>query len=149
MRNKYNWIRLVIVQLMFLIFVTGLQADITGIVYKDFNLNGQIDDDNVTKDLGVMGLTVSAVCEDGSTPSDTTDANGAYALTVATADNVCRVEVDPSSVGLYAAANSQGSATLVSMVNDGQEHNVSLSSVANYCQTKPDVVMAALPGYWD
>jgi len=149
-KYKMNkWIKFIALQVMFFIFTTGLQADITGTVYKDFNLNGVIDDDNVTKDLGVEGLTVSALCEDGTTPSDTTDANGTYTLTVDTAGDICRVEVDPTSKGLYAGANAAGSATLVTMVTDGDVHNVSLSSVANYCQTKPDVIMAAMPGYFD
>jgi protocatechuate 3,4-dioxygenase beta subunit len=120
-----------------------LLADISGTVYKDFNLNGQKDGG----DAFVSGVSIKAVCEDGNTYNATTDTNGAYTLTGFPAGNKCRVEVDPSSAGVGSGPNALGSAPLVDMVTDGSTHHVSVGSPATYCQTNPDVIMAAMPGY--
>jgi len=116
-------------------------ANITGTVYQDYNLNGTQD----AGEVGVSGMQINAVCEDGSTPSATTAANGSYTLTVATAGDKCRIEADPSSAGLGSGANAQGSAPLVDIVTDGATHNISVSSPSSYCQSNPDVAVAATP----
>jgi len=120
------------------------QADITGTVYKDFNLDGQKNGE----DSYVSGVSIKAVCEDANTYTATTDANGAYTLTGFPAGNKCRVEVNPSNVGVAASSNVQGSAPLVDMVLDGSVHQVSVGSPTTYCQNNANVVMAALPGYY-
>ena len=121
-----------------------LFADITGTVYKDFNLNGEKDGG----DAFVSGVSIKAVCEDANTYSTTTDANGAYTLTGFPIGNKCRVEVDPSNAGVGSGPNVNGSAPLVDIVTDGSVHHVSVGSPATYCQANPDVVMAAMPGYY-
>jgi hypothetical protein len=117
-------------------------ANISGVVYKDFNLNGQQD----ANDIGVSAVTITAVCEDGSTPTATTDQTGAYTIVVATAGNQCRVEANPSNIGMGSSANSAGSSPLVDVVSDNTVHNISVASPATFCQANPDVVMIALPG---
>jgi len=119
-------------------------ANITGTVYKDFNLNGQKDGG----DAFVSGVSMKATCEDGKTYTATTDANGAYTLTGFPAGNKCRVEADASNAGVGSGPNASGSAPLVDIVPDGSVHNISTGSPATYCQADPDVVMAAMPGYY-
>ena len=119
-------------------------ANITGTVYKDFNLNGQKDGG----DAFVSGVSMKATCEDGNTYTATTDANGAYTLTGFPAGNKCRVEADASNAGVGSGPNASGSAPLVAIVPDGSVHNISTGSPATYCQANPDVVMAAMPGHY-
>ena len=121
-----------------------LLADISGTVYKDFNFNG-VNDGN---DALILGVSVSATCEDGNTYQVTTDTNGAYILTGFPAGSKCRVEADPSNAGVGSGTNALGSSPLVEVVADGATHNISTGSPATYCQANPDVVMAALPGYY-
>ena len=136
-------IKVFLVQFLLIAFaITSINANISGIVYKDFNLNGQKD----ANDVGVVGATVSAVCEDLTTPTTTTDASGTYTITVSTAGDKCRVEVNASHIGMTSAANAQGATPLVDVVSDGQTHNVSVASSSTFCQANPGVVLAALPG---
>ncbi len=121
-----------------------LWADITGIVYKDFNFNGIKDGG----DAPVIGIPVTAVCTDGNTYQTTTDSNGTYTLTGFPSGSKCRVEADPSNAGVGSGSNAPGSAPLVDIVVDGETHNISTGSPATYCQANPDVVMAAMPGYY-
>jgi len=117
-------------------------GNISGVVYKDFNLNGQQD----ANDVGVSAVTITAVCEDGSTSTATTNQTGAYTIVVATAGNQCRIEANPSHIGMGSSANAVGSSPLVDMVSDNTVHNISVASPATFCQANPDVVMIALPG---
>jgi len=126
---------------LYLLVSVWSYGNITGTVYQDYNLNGTQD----AGEVGVSGMQITAVCEDGSTPSATTAANGSYTLTVATAGDKCRIEADPSSAGLGSGANAQGSAPLVDIVSDGATHNISVSSPSSYCQSNPDVAVAATP----
>jgi hypothetical protein len=130
---------------LFLFGFSVAYANITGTVYKDFNLNGIKDGG----DAPVVAASIAALCEDGSTPSATTDANGQYTIIVATPGNKCRVEANVSSAGLGAGSNASGaSSPLVDIVSDGSTHDISAASPATYCQANPDVVMAALPGHY-
>ncbi len=117
-------------------------ADITGVVYKDFDLNGAKNGG----DIGIEGIALTATCEDGTTSSATTNALGQYTIAVANQGDKCRVEADPSSADLGASANAGGSSSLVSIVSDGSTHNITVASPASYCQASPDVAMVALPG---
>ena len=141
--REVGYIKIFLMQLLVIFFaITGVDANISGTVYKDFNLNGQKD----ANDAGVVGATVTAVCEDLTTTIATTDLNGMYMITVATAGNKCRVEVNASHIGMTSSANAKGATPLVDVVADGQIHDVSVASSATFCQANPDVVLAALPG---
>ena len=120
-----------------------LYGNITGVVYKDFNMNG-IQDGN---DAPVIGVSVNATCENGQTYHATTNTLGAYTLSGFPAGNKCRVEANTASAGVSSGTNFKGSAPLVDVVKDGATHNISAGSPATYCQENPDVIMAALPGY--
>lgn len=125
-------------------------ANISGTVYTDFNLNGT----NDPTDTPVSGVIINAVCEDGSTASATTSTLGTYTITVATAGDNCRLEVDTSTLGYLvgAGANAGGDDTLVGIVSDSATHNISLASPVTYCQANPDTAMTAFPSSvhpWD
>ncbi|ADV45589.1 Cna B domain protein [Nitratifractor salsuginis DSM 16511] len=133
------------VLMLFSLSSLSLFADIQGVVYKDFNFNGVKDGG----DAPVIGATITAVCNDGNSYQAITDADGSYTLTGFPAGSKCRVEADVSSAGLGSASNAVGSSSpLVDIVADGTTHNISAGSPATYCQDNPDVVMAALPGYY-
>jgi len=121
-----------------------LLADITGVVYKDFDLNGEKNGG----DAGISGVTVTAVCNDGNSTTTTTNEDGNYTLSGFSEGALCRVEADPSSAGVGSGPNAKGSAPLVDIVTDGSTHDISTGSPATYCQPNPDVIMAALPGYY-
>jgi hypothetical protein len=139
------------IALFFLFISSVLYADISGIVFKDFNYNGTYEYNATTGagDAVVIGVPVSAVCDDGTTATATTDENGTYTLTIPDAAKKCRVEVDPSSQGLGSSALSTAGATpLVDMVsNPKTNHDVPTASPATYCQEDPKVLVTALPGY--
>jgi len=121
-----------------------LLGDISGVVYKDFDLNGEMNGG----DAGVSGVTVVATCSDGGRYETTTNKDGNYTLSGMPEGSECRVEADPSSVGLGSAPNAKGSAPLVDMVSDGSIHNISTGSPATYCQENPDVILASTPGWF-
>jgi hypothetical protein len=133
-----------LLQIIFVLTMTSVWADITGTVYKDFNMNGTQDDG----DAPVIGALVKAVCTDEEVYTDTTDANGSYALSGMPSGAKCRVEADVSSAGLGSGTNAPGSAPLVDIVADGSTHNISAGSPATYCQPNPDVVLAATAGWF-
>jgi len=59
-----------------------LQAQIGGIVYRDFNENGTKDNSLTFKEPGVQGITVNATLANNAIFSTTTDATGAYQFTL-------------------------------------------------------------------
>ena len=123
-----------------------LYADISGIVYTDFNLNGVKD----TNDVILKGVTVNAICEDENTYTSATNDNGEYTLSGLPSGKYCRVEADPSSYGLNSSSNSAGSEPLVDRVLDGTtDHDISVASAGTYCQDNPEVLAVAVPAIKD
>ena len=127
------------------VLTSMVSADITGVVYKDFDFNGQKDGG----DAVVSGVTITASCVGVADIVTTTDANGAYTITGMAQGTSCRIEADPSNAGVGSGANALGSAPLVDFVADGSVHNISTASPATYCQASPDVVLGATPGFHD
>ncbi len=119
-------------------------ADITGVVYKDFDINGEQNGG----DTVISNVKISAVCDDGTHLSTTTNTKGEYTLSGFAKGSTCRVEADPSNAGVGSGANAHGSAPLVDRVVDGTTHNISTGSPATYCQENPDVILAATPGWF-
>jgi hypothetical protein len=120
-----------------------LYASISGTVYKDFDMNGEMNGG----DAPVIGASIQAICDDGNTYKTTTNTNGGY--TLATSSGVkCRVEADVSGAGVGSGTNFMGSAPLVDIAVDGTTHDISTGSPATYCQANPDVILVALPGYY-
>jgi len=127
-----------------MLFVTFANADITGKIFKDFDMNGIFNGG----DAPVIGVMVKATCTDGQSYVANTDTNGLYTLSGFPIGSKCRIEVNAESVGFGSGINALGGAPLVAIVSDGQTHNVTVGSPATYCQANPDVIMAALPGYY-
>ena len=119
-----------------------LCADISGVVYTDFNLNGVKD----VSDISLKGIVVHAVCENGYSYNTITNSNGGYTISGFPAGEYCRIEANPDSKGLHAASNDAGSAPLVDRVADGTtNHNISVASTESYCQENPNLLAIALP----
>jgi hypothetical protein len=53
-----------------------LYASISGTVYKDFDMNGEMNGG----DAPVIGASIQAICDDGNTYKTTTNTNGGYTL---------------------------------------------------------------------
>jgi hypothetical protein len=141
---KGTKIRQLAVPLFLTLTSVSALADITGIVYKDFDLNGEKNGG----DTVVSGVKLTAVCTDGTNLETVTDANGTYRFSGFEEGSLCRIEADPSNAGLGSGPNAQGSSPLVDIVADGSTHDISTSSPATYCQANPDVIMAATPGWF-
>ena len=133
--------------LAFMIATSSLAiADISGVVFKDYNNNGLKDDNNSV----AYAVPVSANCDDGKTYSTTTDDSGSYTLSIPSDANKCRLDINASAIGLYGGVQSatDNIHPLVSVVNNGTTgYNISLSSPATYCQENPDVAMVTIPGW--
>ena len=108
--------------------ISLLLADISGVVYKDFDLNGK----KYGGDAGVSGVTVTAVCNDGNSSSTTTNKDGEYILSGFSSGALCRVEANPDNAGVGSGPNENGSAPLIDMVADGVTHDISTGSPATY-----------------
>jgi len=124
----------------------GAVADISGTVFKDFDFDGVYNTAN--GDAPLIGAAVKATCDDGNVYTAVTSTSGHYTLSGFPSGSKCRIEVDAATSGYGDAYNASGSSPLVDMVADGATHDVSVGSPATYCQANPDVVMAALPGYF-
>ncbi len=59
----------------------NLQAQVSGVVFRDFNANGEKDNISTYNETFVKGITVTAYPTSGSSQTTTTDANGAYSFT--------------------------------------------------------------------
>lgn len=107
---------------------------ITGTVFRDFNANGARD----TGEPGVGEITVTAYADTGAVVATvTTDATGAYTLTVAPGSTV-RVEFTGWPGYLQPGPGGPDSGTTVLFATEGNTNvNVGLLNPAEYCQTNP------------
>jgi hypothetical protein len=129
-----------------LLFHTFVSADISGIIYKDFNLDGLKNGE----DLTLSNIPVTAVCSDETTHNTQTDTDGIYIFSDISEEIYCRVEANPSYLGLKSASNNAGSSPLVDRVLNGtMNHNISVASVGMYCQENPNVLAVAIPARTD
>jgi len=136
-KTTQRWLKLTILHLL-LIATTTLSANISGTIFRDYNLNGTKD----TLEPGVENISVTAYDDAGTAVStSTTAADGTYNLT--TAAGKYRVEI--SAVPSYlkpGTAISGSTQALVSIIDDGATHDVSLNNAGEYCQANPDIIMA-------
>jgi len=120
-------------------------ANISGTVFKDFNNDGVFNN----KDSVASAVPIVATCDDGNTYTQNTGTDGKYNLNIPGSVKKCRVEAKAEAIGMGDGMNASGGAPLVDFVNNGAtSHDISLGSAASYCQANPDVVMAAMPGYF-
>ena len=120
-------------------------ANISGLVFKDFNNDGVFND----KDSVAPAVPIIAVCDDGKSYTQNTKVDGTYNLVIPNSVKKCRVEAKADAIGMGDGMNSSAGAPLVDFVTNGtSSHDISLGSAASYCQENPDVVMATMPGYF-
>ena len=122
-----------------LLFSSIAYADISGTVFRDFNLDGV----KSSMEPGVSGLSVKAYNDSGVVDTQTTDSNGHYTLN--TAAGKYRVEVSnlPSYLKPGTAINGS-TASLVTVVNDGSTNDVGLINAGEYCQTNPNILVTRM-----
>ncbi|WP_169308519.1 SdrD B-like domain-containing protein [Nitratifractor salsuginis] len=126
-----------------LLSAISAQADISGIVFRDFNLNGVKD----TLEPGVAGLTVAAY-DDSGQAVDTVMTNSDGNYTLATDPGTYRVEVSGVPAFLKPGTSLSGNTRpLVDRVTDGATHNVGLISAGEYCQSNPDILVTRFTKY--
>jgi len=126
---------------------TLLYANITGVVYTDYNLNGIKD----KSDLPLSGIKIDAYCTDHSKHQTYTDKNGIYTINnLAYPDTKCRIEASTQDSSLYPAVYAiNNTSPLVDITTNNTQHDISFISSEKYCQNRPDVIVAAYPLYQD
>lgn len=87
-------------------------ADISGVVFRDFNANGSQDNTSTFNELGIAGVTVTAYGATGALGSTTTATNGSYTLAGVT--GAVRVEFSTLPTGYYPTVGSKPSVQFVS-----------------------------------
>ncbi len=115
--------------------VAQAAGTITGMVYRDFNLNGLRE----TGEVGVAGVTVSAFDSGGASQGTaTTGADGTYAL-AAGGTGPYRVEFTTIPEPYRPGPNGANNGTTVQFVPDGGASGVDLgvNDPAEYCQSLP------------
>jgi hypothetical protein len=119
--------------------VGGLEANISGTVYRDFNLDGT----QGTYEPGVKGLTVTAYDDSGVAATAVTDSSGHYTLGLGS--GTYRVELTLPEYLNAGTATTGNTKTPVSMVSDGTTNNdIGLINAGEYCQTNPDILLARI-----
>ncbi|REJ73452.1 MAG: hypothetical protein DWQ36_02600 [Acidobacteria bacterium] len=122
-------------------------ADISGTVFRDIDLDGVQDaaSGSIPAEPGVRGAVVSAFSgANPNTPvaSATTNASGAFTLTLGA--GTYRIEVTPSTLagGLAMAPTSLSGAGRVSFVANGTTNlAIGLAEPKEFCQNNPDLVV--------
>ena len=132
--SKMFWMQLLVA----ILAVTGLNADITGTVFRDLPVNGTtlgVYGEKHADEQGVAGVTVSAYAADGTQAAmATTAADGTYTLTTGAGDY--RVEFSAWPSYLKESPDASGSATSVQFVADGATTvNLGLHNPADYTDT--------------
>ncbi len=135
--NINQWTKLFAFSVMLMVPAIS-SADISGELFRDYNLNGLRD----VLEPGVSGVTVTAHSDAGLVATTITDANGDYTLT--TGAGTYRVEVIGIPEYLKAGTAIYGTTeALTSVVNNGAtNHNVGLHNPGEYCQANPDILVA-------
>lgn len=108
------------------------QADISGLVFQDFNGNGSLDSSASFKELGLAGATVKAFAANGAQVGATANsaADGSYTLTGLTAGQEYRLEFSWAESWLSPHVVSN---TSVQFVQDGSSSaNLALISAEAY-----------------
>lgn len=143
--------------LLFLLCQTAY-ADISGTVFLDYNLNGQLDstskmrnladtmDISIAVDHGIAGAQVKAECVTSSSTTIfgpvTTDASGQFTLptTGATSGaNNCVLQLSslPSGYSVGSQGGSSGENVLTQFVSPTATANFAVQEEVSYCQNNP------------
>jgi hypothetical protein len=142
--------------LFFLLFISvgvvnKMQAQVSGVVYKDFNMDGAKGTASPNLEVGMSGVVVNATKPDGSSLTVTytgggasTDKSGAYAVTGGTLGQIRLEFVMPDSY-TFAAKGASGGTTV--MFPSGASQNLAVNYPADYCGvTDPYLVTSCYVG---
>ena len=117
--------------------LTTSQAQVSGVVFRDFDLNG-IRSDTLPIEVGVAGVMVRAFVDLSKTPvSTTTAADGSYSFSNAQvpAGVTARIEFGNFMPGDYNGPFGAGSATSVQFIKaPATTANLGINYPADYCQ---------------
>jgi SdrD B-like domain len=105
-----------LMQLLILMFAfTTSQAQISGVVFRDFNGNGAKDNSATFNEPFVNGVTVKATLPNNTSFTTTTTGSGAYTFTVTQIPAGTQVRIEFSGLGLgdFSSFNGTGNATSV------------------------------------
>lgn len=129
-----NWLLTLVVLLACL---TTANAQVKGVVFRDFDLNG-VRSDTLPIEVGVGGVTVLAFVDLSKTPiSTTTAADGSYSFSSAEvpAGKTVRVEFEGFPTGDYNGPYGAGSGTSVQFVKAPIDNaNLGINYPSDYCQ---------------
>lgn len=119
-------------------------TQITGVVFQDFNYNG--DYDTGSDYLGIQGMAVTATDSLSNSFSTTTDSDGTYTINSLIANRTYRVEFTFPDALLWANATFYGddNGTTVQFVKSGNCANLGVASPSDYCESNP---LLAIPCY--
>ena len=135
------------VVLLLIATLTMSVADITGMVFKDFNANSIFDGN----DEPGLGVPVSATCSDGFKYTTKTAGDGKILVSIPNGANVrCRLEIDPSVLGFASGSNVHGGTPVVSFVGaNDSDVKITIDNPDSYCQENPEVALVVVPGYYN
>ena len=124
------------------------EAQISGSVFRDFDLNG-IRSDTLPIELGVAGVTVRAFIDLSKTPITTiTDANGNYSFSSSAipTGRPVRIEFDQLPTGDHEGPYGSSSGTRIQFVKAPASNiNVGINYPSDYCQRT--TIKLAVPCY--
>lgn len=144
-RTRQKWL---VAFLMLIGLIGTAQAQVKGVVFRDFDLNG-MRSDTLPIEIGVAGVTVRAFVDLTKTPIETvTDAEGKYAFTSTEvpAGKRVRIEFDNLPAGNYNGPAGANSGTSVQfLIAPADQINVGVNYPADYCQ--PVGVKLVVPCY--
>ena len=123
-------------------FVSIVNAQITGTVFRDFNANGVKDNSATYNEIGVGGVTVKCV---GTTGTGTTTTSSAAATlgqyTLSGCTGTTRVEFTWTQTGDYSGASGTGNNTSVQFVTSTATNvNFGINYPSDYSQPDPKVL---------
>jgi hypothetical protein len=121
---------------------------INGLVFQDFNNDGQITANGIITDTGVSGVTVTAYDTTGaSVGSAVTDSNGNYTIDPGAASGPYRVVFSDLPAGYELAASGGQTGTTVQFITTAAAAtnvNLGVLEPINYCQSDPLVAVPRL-----
>lgn len=103
-------------QLLFLMFAfTTSQAQISGVVFRDYNANGTKENTATFNEPFVNGVTVKVTLSDKTVFTTTTSGSGAYAFTAIQIPSGTQVRIEFSGLGIgdFSSFNGTGNGTSV------------------------------------
>lgn len=133
-----------------LFLATSSMAQVSGTVFKDYNINGTKENTSVYNEIGMDGVTVKATNLSGAalTVAYTgggvaTNSSGAYVVTGGTVGQI-RLEFVLPDTYTFASNGASGGTTV--MFPSGTTQNLGVNYPQDYCQTNPNLSVSCYAG---